>query len=556
MFTETRPKGFLALLGRLAALTAVLAILLPAQRAIACGGFFCELVPIDQAGEQIIFSQQGDEITAIVRILYQGEAENFSWVVPVPSLPTVSIGADQTFDQLDRATRPQFILETEGQACPIDFGATTDGSLAPVAEADSGGGGVNIEQMLSVGPFEITIVSSDNPDDLATWLTDNSYDLSDRGRELIAPYVTEGMKFVAVKLKSGESTGSIQPLIMKYQGTTPMIPIRLTAVAAQDDMGVLAWVLGEARAVPDNYPHVIPNYTKLNWYTGPNNAYASYQSLITDAMNEAGGQGFATDMAAPLGNDVLDFLDNADTLRARLADFDGISDDAEFLSNIISATPDSSFQAAVSAALPLPEGQDSSIYFQSMALQVSYTAEELSTARASLRTAYIEKIIEPVENSTAPFTAGRYLTRLYTTLSADEMTLDPTFVYNQEMAPQSVTRTAKMALSCEADVTQWTLTLGAGTGRDGEKVIDASGDVPAGAVLPVEVTTQKAIAVKEITSADALPTADVINTFDVATIGQAAAGSDNGDDDDGFLGGITAWWLVVLGLAGVCRRYA
>lgn len=31
-----------------------------AGTAIACGGFFCQLVPIDQAGEQIIFRRDGN----------------------------------------------------------------------------------------------------------------------------------------------------------------------------------------------------------------------------------------------------------------------------------------------------------------------------------------------------------------------------------------------------------------------------------------------------------------------------------------------------------------
>jgi hypothetical protein len=51
----------------------------------------------------------------------------------------------------------------------------------------------------------------------------------------------------------GATSGSIRPIVLTYEATRPMIPIKLTAVAANDDMGVLTWVLSEAQAVPKNY---------------------------------------------------------------------------------------------------------------------------------------------------------------------------------------------------------------------------------------------------------------------------------------------------------------
>ena len=73
----------------------------------ACGGFFCTAVPINQAAERIAFRQQDNHVTAMMRILYSGNAEEFSWVVPVPDTPQISLGADTTFNELDFLTRPQ-----------------------------------------------------------------------------------------------------------------------------------------------------------------------------------------------------------------------------------------------------------------------------------------------------------------------------------------------------------------------------------------------------------------------------------------------------------------
>ena len=234
----------------------------------ACGGFFCTTVPINQAAEQIVFHQEDNYITAMVRILYSGNAEDFSWVVPVPDTPEISLGADLTFNELDFATRPQFQLQQSGNVCeqdqPVRIAIAESDGVAESAGDDSG---VTVEEELEIGPFDIDVVSSDNADDMSIWLEDNGYLINDRGLSLIEPYVLAGMKFVAVKLRSGETSGSIQPLIMRYPSEKPMVPIRLTAIAALEDMGVLVWVVNDARAIPENYEHVTPNYTKLNWYS-------------------------------------------------------------------------------------------------------------------------------------------------------------------------------------------------------------------------------------------------------------------------------------------------
>jgi hypothetical protein len=507
-----------------------IAALVLSSSAMACGGFFCQLTPVVQAGEQIVFSQSGNDISALVRIFYQGDAEDFSWVVPVPaSLELdggVDVGSDLTFTELDAATQPQFVLEQQGEACPSPvFGGGTTGGVSE-SVADSASGGVSVEET-TVGPFDVQLITSENPDAMANWLVDNNYDLSDRGRELIEPYVLDGMKFVGLKLRSGQSAGSIQPVILRYQSEKPMIPIRLTAVAAQDDMGVLVWIAGPSRAVPDNYLHVVPNYTRLNWYTGTRNAYASYQTLVTDAMDEAGGQGFATDMAGQIDDELLSRLTNADNLQAQLESLDRTTTDAGFIAGLANLAPSAAFQDELQRALPLPSGEGTFIYFDAGRLAQVFNEETLAGARNTLRESFQRIEIDPLNASAVLLPQGSYLTRLYTTLSADEMTVDPTFVYNSQMGDQSRERRATLSAFCGDNGTEWTLTLGAGTGRDGEVVIDATSDIPIGPV-PVEVQLQDAAFTVARTTASALPDVTSQNTFNVVEINGGSSGSVTG----------------------------
>lgn len=476
----------------------------------ACGGFFCTTVPINQAAEQIVFRQEAGTVTAMVRILYSGDAEDFSWVIPVPDTPELSIGSDTTFNDLDFATQPRFELRTEGQTCPQDDQIFALAESDSAAEGGAADGGVVIEEQLELGPFNIDIVSSDNPDDMNIWLADNGYLVTDRGNELIAPYVNAGMKFVAVKLRSGESSGNIQPIIMKYASEKPMVPIRLTAVAAQDDMGVLVWVVNDqlGRAIPENYAHVIPNYTRLDWFSGFGNTYGSYQNLITEAMNESGGQGFATDFAGTIDSSLANSLTSPARIEANLALLDGVADDAEFIQSALfnSTTPGATL-ATLQSILPLPEGLTQDVYFDPNLMRAIFTSDELRDARNGLRAAIVERELEPLQNSVALMPEGAYMTRLYTTLSADEMTLDPTFNYNRDMPDQSITREATVSASCINDVSNWRLTLGPGTGRDGEVVMEVNGQpIPFfGGNLPQPVDDQPATFQSQRTSADAEP---------------------------------------------------
>ena len=452
------------------------------QGALACGGFFCDFVPIDQAGEQIVFRQEGNATTAMIKIDYVGNAEDFGWVLPVPTVPDISLGSDQIFTQLELATRPQFLLERKGVGCPVPVPEFADvsssSSFAAFSSQASSTPAVTIERTLSVGPFDAQVISSDDPEALANWLDDNNLDLTDEGSTLLAPYVQASSKFVVLKLKNNANVGSIQPIILNYEATKPVIPMTLTAVAAQENMGALVWLLGNGRGVPVNFKHVTPNYSRLNWFSGTRNAYASYQNLITTAMDEAGGQGFATDFAGFLPN-LPERFATTDRWKAMLIDEEGISD-ASFVTNFWRENLPA-VQDAVRDSLPT---SNQFIYNQPLVMEEQFTAEQLAAARAAVVTAVQEQVVKPIDNAVDILDDNIYLTRLYTTLSASEMTDNPEFSFNPMMDEQSLSRNATLTSACIDGMDHWTLELGAGTGREGEVVVDSLGlGSPSGAAV-------------------------------------------------------------------------
>lgn len=528
----------------------LLVALADAPKVSACGGFFCQQIPINQAAEQIIFRQDGNQITAVVLIQYVGEAEDFSWVLPVPGIPELSTGSDIFFQALEPATRPQFILEIVGEACS-DFGNPLGGLSflgSPPEAADSADDGVQVLQRSTVGPFDVLVVSSDDADAMAQWLEDNDFDLSDRGAELIEPYVTEGMNFVALKLQQNQGVGDIRPLIMKYQAEHAMIPLRLTAVAAQDDMGVLVWMLGAGRAIPLNYLHVVPNYTLLNWFQGTNNAYATYQGLVTAAMNEAGGQGFATDFAGPL-DEFTDQIPSREVFDALLDQLQAAESAREFYEQLIFSfvIPSNTMLEILRRQLPLPEGVDEFVYNDATLLIEAVGEDAAEAARQGIVSEISEGIIEPLVETLEVLDGAEYMTRLFTTLSADEMTLDPTFSFNADLEDQPLVRNAKLTITCNLlEGTSWELELGEGTDRPGEVVLRGTGSPPFSAPVIDQPSVVRAEFLREASAADV----EIDNSAELTIVDIA------GDDAGGICGrgaggcGATSLSLLLVGIIG------
>ncbi len=260
---------------------------------LACGGFFCSSAPVDQQAERIIFVQESEgTVTSYVEIQYQGEADDFAWVVPVPEAPELDTWHGLAFNALDLVTQPQF--------------RWNGGCFDAAAEGDADGGGrenapppgaVDVLQQERVGPFDTVVVQSEDPRALVEWLRVNGYRILPAMEPFIALYTAEGMAFLAMKLAPGEGTEAIEPIKMTYRAAGPAVPLRLTAVAAQLEMGVKVWVLSDGRTGPINVPEVTISDDELvmdpwTWTT-------NYQALVARSVDEAGGRGFVTELATP-----------------------------------------------------------------------------------------------------------------------------------------------------------------------------------------------------------------------------------------------------------------
>ena len=166
-----------------AVLTSTICSLAPLP-AHACGGFFCTTFPISQVSERILFVQGSGTVTTHVQIQYSGRPEDFAWILPVPTLPELTVSHNELFRQLELSTQPSFVLDFEGEENCFFFPPFIRFTDA-VAEA----GGVEIVAEEQVGPFDTVIITGDDPQAVANWLQENGYLLDGIGIDLLAQLI-------------------------------------------------------------------------------------------------------------------------------------------------------------------------------------------------------------------------------------------------------------------------------------------------------------------------------------------------------------------------------
>ncbi|MEM6990921.1 MAG: DUF2330 domain-containing protein [Myxococcota bacterium] len=427
-----------------------------ARTAYACGGTFCDngaaAMPVDQTGENILFVAGDGFVEAHIQIQYDPEtsAERFAWVVPVMSMPELSVGSQSFFTALGTATAPAYGFNTTSEPCP--FGDDGDDPCANDDDGDEdikldlgGSDGPSDPEVVArqiVGAFEMFVLDGGTAEGVMQWLDTNGFAQDPAAEPILAEYLEEGAMFVAFKLAPNADASEVHPVTLRYAGDEPCVPIRLTRIAAVDDMAIRTYFLGDARTVPENYLHVDLNPLRLDFVNRADN----YLEVVTQAIDEAGGQAWVTEYAG--GSEVV----------APESITEATWDSDAFLRQTAYATvlevidrgwvqcggPECTWvspllEGILTSRLAIPEGVDPDEVW----LCPECYAEQLGDGRwdADAFVAELhERIIDPAQHAHGLLLQYPSLTRLLTTLSPHEMTRDPLFVQNPDLPDVSKTQ--------------------------------------------------------------------------------------------------------------------
>lgn len=437
----------------------LLASLVLPTEAAACGGFFCNRSqPVDQAAEQIVFAvdDEANKIDMHVQITYEGDAEEFAWVVPVGGLPELFVSTDTLFSLIGQQTNKWFSLQyTEEGNCLNDMQRGGDVALSTDSETDGGGfdeqppsdPGVEVIEEAVVGPYDTVILLATDTEALLTWLQDNGYDIPDAVEPKLAPYVADGAHFVALKLAKDKEAGDIAPLGLTYSGTEPSVPIQLTSIAAAPDMPLQVTVFGNHRYVPDSYLHVQINEAAIDWLSFG----ANYADVIGLAADEAGGHAFATDFAGE-ANQFEGWI-WVDFDESRLASHE--DNPNAFIDEMMNQgiPANNTVLELLRSYLPMTSemedaGVDERDFYNCIECYSNYFPFGFVFDAEGMAADVGELVVEPLEKVRDLYVDYPYMSRMTSSLDAVEMDVDPTFTANPDMGDVSNFHNAELVYKC------------------------------------------------------------------------------------------------------------
>jgi len=458
------------MLGCAAALGAVAVGMARPDTAQACGGFFCSRTPVDQSGETVIYGMEADgTVTMSVQIQYQGNDDDFAWILPVAAPPTeISVGSEALFDALHAATNPVFAWETRVEGACRDYPACTWGSYT-----GSGGGcgmssaspsgwrgdyvdaavpdptttvpptrtdpGVTVYGQEVVGPYETVVLGAATAGEVVTWLGDHGYDVPEQTAPLLEPYAETGHVFVALRLSANRVTGTLRPLTMRIPSSEACLPIRLTAIASVPDMPITAFFLGAYGAAARNYSSVVVDVASPDFWDGTRR----WSEAVDAAVEAAGGHAFSTDYSGGTPAVIVEL--------PSVADLAGEPDAAAFLRTLMERgyPGDQVTLELFETFIVPPEGEEARSYYDCLAAaSTEACGAPQSFDPAGLARAIGEQITVPREEAQRLVNRHRHLTRLFTTMDPIDMTLDPVFMQGPEVPEVSNVHTATLVTEC------------------------------------------------------------------------------------------------------------
>ena len=159
-----------------------------------------EPVPIYETKQTaLVFFEDGHE-DLYLDVAYQGETDKFSWVVPVPSLPTAELASRKLFTELNSLSQGVRIRD-------YNDNIKDDRSLDSLD-------GVSVYSSEQLGIYSISIISATGINGLYEWFDENDYSVSTENESILQSYIDKSWYFVVVKINLEEF---FETLINKFK---------------------------------------------------------------------------------------------------------------------------------------------------------------------------------------------------------------------------------------------------------------------------------------------------------------------------------------------------
>ena len=272
-------------------------------------------------GQETIFSLHGAETVVEYLVRYEGNAQDFGWVIPIPGdFVALQDGDEDDFTPLRDQTQPIVWYEDvadEGGEGGAGCGCGTKSNGLERGDLDQAGGfgmdtgsanalDVDIVAEGYTGSYTYTVVASETVADLQTWLEAHDWDLGDTQQSIDDYLVEGGFQFVLIELlptiaDTPDGGRTLPPVSLTYAGTSMRFPATMARYVDVPAQHGTIYILGDQTAS-------ISGWTGTDLWNveavGEQTAEEAYQAALWNLGGNSAGMGriYAGPLAAdPLG---------------------------------------------------------------------------------------------------------------------------------------------------------------------------------------------------------------------------------------------------------------
>ena len=223
--------------------------------------------------QEVILQRNDAGLLTQYRVSYDGDAEDFGWLIVVEGAVTdgdVTEVEEAIFDDLREATQPTIVIQE------ADFGGGASGSgggcgrgrnqaksSGSVDDPDAGGvfgdealdqdNGIDITAEGFAGPFAYQALAATDADALVAWLDENDFALGGTAPTL-EHYIEDGnYTFVAVSLspdmaETPENGRTLPALAIQSDADRMAFPARMSLTGMAEELRTTVWVVGDETA--------------------------------------------------------------------------------------------------------------------------------------------------------------------------------------------------------------------------------------------------------------------------------------------------------------------
>ncbi len=198
-------------------------------------------VDLNEPSQKAILCHRGGIETMVLQVKYEGPAEDFAWIVPLPAKPEIrAVEADKSpFGEISLYTQRR---ARWGRRGPMDEGAKQQ---------------VTVLERKIVGVYDVATLAASDGNALATWLNKNGYAFPKDRAEVLDHYAKKEWVYVAMRIDrkalAGDEVkklkvGELQPVCFRFASKEMVYPLKISSVNA-GKTEVLLYLLADAPMV-------------------------------------------------------------------------------------------------------------------------------------------------------------------------------------------------------------------------------------------------------------------------------------------------------------------